>query len=227
METSNICHRLIHVLARDHQRRNETQRADAARQQEQTVVEGACQDSLAQIGSRLARHRISDQLGTDHQPLAAHIAYAIQLLLQLPQALHEVSAHRGGVGSVLTFDQIERRKRCRTAQRIAPVGVSMGTAFEFLHVPAARHDEPDGQAGTEPLREGHDVRRDAPVLAGKHFAGAADSGLHLIEYQQDAVPVAQVAQSLQKAIRRHQVTALTLNRFDEDRGHFAGRHVSK
>ena len=48
-------------------------------------------------------------------------------------------------------------------------------------------DRPDGNAGAdrqptaESLGEGHDVGRDAVVLVGEKRAGAAHSGLHLVE----------------------------------------------
>ena len=44
--------------------------------------------------------------------------------------------------------------------------------------------------------------------------------LHLVGDQQDAVPVAQLAQGRQEARRRHVVAALALDRLDED-----GRHL--
>ena len=61
---------------------------------------------------------------------------------------------------------------------------------------------------------------------GEHLAGAADARLHFVEDQQNAVPVAQRAQSLQEAVRRHEVTALALDRLDQNRRDFVRRHVA-
>ena len=55
---------------------------------------------------------------------------------------------------------------------------------------------------------------------------ATDSRLHFIKDQQNAVPIAQLAQTRQKSIGRHQIAALALNRFDQDRGDFACRHIA-
>ena len=40
------------------------------------------------------------------------------------------------------------------------------------------------------------------------------------------MPIAQLAQARQKSIGRHDVATLALNRLDQDRGDFAGRHVA-
>src|SRR5262249_55480066 len=53
------------------------------------------------------------------------------------------------------------------------------------------------------------------MLAGKHPARAPYSGLDLIEYQQDAVAVTQIAQTLEETVRRGQVSPLTLNRLHQ------------
>ena len=51
-------------------------------------------------------------------------------------------------------------------------------------------------AGVDPLRDGDDVGHDVPVLAGEPLAGAAEAGHHLVEDQQDAVAVAELAHAL-------------------------------
>jgi hypothetical protein len=51
-----------------------------------------------------------------------------------------------------------------------------------------------------PLATGDQVRRDAEGLRGEGLAGAAEAGDDLVEDQQDAVPVADLAQALQVAL---------------------------
>ena len=49
---------------------------------------------------------------------------------------------------------------------------------------------PSGMPEAIPLASSEDVGDDAEVLGGEHLARAAHAGLHLVEHQQDAVPVA-------------------------------------
>jgi len=63
------------------------------------------------------------------------------------------------------------------------------------------------------------------MLRGEHLAGAADAGLHFIEYQKNSVPIAELAQALQESVRRHEIPSLALNRFDENCSHFARGNV--
>ena len=75
----------------------------------------------------------------------------------------------------------------------------------------------DGRIG-QCLGAGHHVRRYAEGLCRERLAGASEAGDDLVEYQQDAVFVANAAQSLQVALRRHQHPGRASDRFDDDRG---------
>ena len=57
-------------------------------------------------------------------------------------------------------------------------------------------------AGVDALRDGEDVRDDVPVVAGEPLAGAAEAGHHLVQDQQDSVPVAGLSDRLQVAVGR-------------------------
>src|ERR1043166_4264350 len=63
-----------------------------------------------------------------------------------------------------------------------------------------------------------DVGLDPLVLRRPHLAGASHAALHLVAHQQDAVAVAQLAQRLHIAGRRHDVAAFPLDRLHENRG---------
>ena len=102
----------------------------------------------------------------------------------------------------------------------------MGAARPLGHDGLLRDHHADGQSRAEALGQRHDVGRDAPVLAREHLAGTPDAGLHLVEDQQDAVPVAQRPQAGEEPVRRHEVAALALDRLDQDRGDLARRHVA-
>ena len=70
----------------------------------------------------------------------------------------------------------------------------------------------------EPLGARDDVRRHAEFLRGERRAGAAEAGDHLVEDQQDAVLVADLAQALEIALRRNQHAGRTRDRLDDHRG---------
>jgi hypothetical protein len=59
------------------------------------------------------------------------------------------------------------------------------------------------------------------VLAREHASGAADAALHLVEDEEDAVLVAELAECAEEAGGRDDVPALPLDWLDEDRGDVA------
>jgi hypothetical protein len=58
------------------------------------------------------------------------------------------------------------------------------------------------------------------ALIGEEFARAPDPGLHLVEYQQQAIFVAEPPQRPQELGRHHAHAALSHDRLDQDRGGF-------
>ena len=83
---------------------------------------------------------------------------------------------------------------------------------------ADRHAGADRQPAAEPLGQGHDVGGDAVVLVGEKRAGAAHSGLHLVEHQQRAVLGGDLAGGHQVAGGRDDDAALPHDRLQEHRG---------
>ncbi len=73
------------------------------------------------------------------------------------------------------------------------------------------------------LRRGDDIRLDPKILNRPPLAGAAHPRLHFIGNQQNAVLVAKLAQRREEARRRHNVTTLTLDRFNQDARNFISR----
>ena len=70
----------------------------------------------------------------------------------------------------------------------------------------------------EPLRHGDDVGHHLPVIDRKPFAGAAESGHHLVADHQDAVPGAQLADAPHVAVGRHQDAVGAGHRLEDEGG---------
>ena len=78
---------------------------------------------------------------------------------------------------------------------------------EDVHHLAGRQERRDGvEAARERLADGDRVGPDALVLEGEQLPGAAQARLDLVQHQQDAVRVAQLAQPLQEARRAGSIT---------------------
>ena len=84
---------------------------------------------------------------------------------------------------------------------------------------ALRKHRAHGQRAVgQSLGGGHQVGRHIESLRGKRLADSAEAGDHLVEYQQNVMPVADLAQALQVADRRQYHAGGAGNRFDDDRG---------
>ncbi len=64
---------------------------------------------------------------------------------------------------------------------------------------------------------------EADVIRGEHLPRPPHAGLHFVDDEQDAVLGRQLPQPLQERRRRHEVSALALDRLDDDRRDFVGR----
>ena len=76
---------------------------------------------------------VGHQLHADHQSLAAHVADALEALLQLAQPREEILADLRGVGGVFALHQLEGGEGRRAAQRVAAEGVAVRAALPLLH----------------------------------------------------------------------------------------------
>ncbi len=77
---------------------------------------------------------------------------------------------------------------------------------------------PMREAAADALGDRHDVRRDAGPFMGEELAGAPDARLHLVEHQQQAEFVADLAEALQELDIGGAHAAFALHRLDQDRG---------
>ena len=97
-----------------------------------------------------------------------------------------------------------------------------GADDRVVHALADRHGPHRLRPVGDALGHRHHVGRHAEALRGERLAGAAEAADHLVEHQQDAVRVADLAQPLQVTLRRHQHAGRTRDRLDEAGGDVLG-----
>ena len=118
------------------------------------------------------------------------------------------------------------RSSRRTPIAARPGGEVDGVAHERRGVRAGRpvahergapDDRRHGQPAADALADGHQVRDDAPVLGRPGPAGPPEPALDLVEDEDDAVAIAQLAQPGEEAVGRDDDAAVALDRLDDDR----------
>ena len=152
---------------------------------------------------------VADQFKGQQQPQPPHVPDEGEAVHQPGQPRLEQVAHGGGIGDkVVLRDLVQHGTARRAGQRVAGIGIAMQEATRIEHRldhVGPRHHRPQGRVtGGEPLGEGDDVRRDAPMLGGDELAGAPGAGHHLVIDQQDAEFVADLADARVIAVGRHQ-----------------------
>ncbi len=125
---------------------------------------------------------------------------------ELRQLLGEHVAHRRRVlDDALVLERLDRRDGGRARQRMPRVREPAGEELvldRLVHVLAHRHRAERHVARVDALRRRDDVRHDVPVLAREPAAGAAPARHHLVEDEQDPVPLRDLADRLEVAVGR-------------------------
>ena len=121
----------------------------------------------------------------------------------------------------LLLERLDRGDRRSARERVAGVGEPAGEEAVAQLVGDRLGDDhrPERDvARVDPLRDREDVGDDVPVVAGEPLAGAAEPGHHLVEDQQDPVPVAGLADRLQVAVGRDDDPVRADDRLEDDGG---------
>ncbi len=157
---------------------------------------------------RLLAAPVCHQLDGLEQAASPHVADVMVVAEALAQAPRQVLALAAHVGQqIVAPDHLLHGERPGAGQRVAEIGVAVleeaGALGERLEdLGAHEHGADRREAAAQALGDRHQVRRDALLLAGVQGARAAHAAHHLVEDQQDAVPVADLADALEVAVDR-------------------------
>src|SRR5262245_43500258 len=201
--------RLLALALGDDQGRRQPEDPLPRRQYEQPSL-------AAGVDDRPGRHR---QLGADEKAAAAH---DLHLRVRGPDGLepiHQIAAPLSGLLPELAVEHGRHgRERHRGDERRPAEGRPVGAGDQDGRDVLARQHGADRHAVGERLGQRHDVRLDPVVLIGPAPAGPRDAGLDLIDDEERARLVAELAQPAQVVIVGQVHTALTLDAFDDDAG---------
>jgi hypothetical protein len=138
-------------------------------------------------------------LDTYHEARSSAVADKVRIFLgEVREEPGEMCADAAGVvGQMLVSDDVQHGVSRRRGERVSGKRRAVVAGLEGLGCRAARKARADGDAAAQALREGHDIRDDAVPLIGPEAAGPPDTGLHLVEDEERAVPVGKVAGGLQ------------------------------
>ena len=124
----------------------------------------------------------------------------------------------GGVADeVLALDLGEHGAGDGGAEGVAAEGRAVRARVEELARGAERDERADREPAADALRDRDRVGRDAGVLEGEPLPGAPGAGLDLVDDQQRAVPLGELARGLQVAVGQVDDAGLALDRLDEQR----------
>ena len=135
----------------------------------------------------------------------------LQRLLELRAAVGRV------LHQALVLDDVEGRQRSGAGDRVRAVRTALRAGPRLLHQLGRRSDAGQREAGGQALRGDQYVRLRAEVVAAPELAGPPEPGLHLVDDEQDAVPVGALPQAGEEPLVGRHVAALAENRLDEER----------
>src|ERR1044072_2073574 len=92
-----------------------------------------------------------------------------------------------------------------------------------VHQVRTRDASPKRQTRRDTLGDTNDVGLHAVVVQREHLARATHAALHFIDYQEDAVLIADSSYLFEKTSRRRNVAAFALYWLDYNRGDFGRR----
>ena len=181
-----------------------------------SAAASATAEASSGAGSFVAR--ILDELDREHRSEAADVADLRMPLLPLQHpAPNGLADALGTVDEALVLEDVEDGERGRQRDRVADVGAADRAVAGRVHDLRLAEHARERQPGGDRLGDRDQVGLDAVVLDREHPAGAAEAGLHLVDDEDDPVPVADRAHAREELRRRDDEAALALDGLDDDR----------
>src|SRR5207249_8155735 len=162
----------------------------------------------------LARLPVRDELDADHRAAPPHVADQRTAPRPFARARLDARANRLAASQqVSRLEEIEHGVRGRAGDRVAAVRAAKPTLDRRIHQLRTADDARQRQAGGHRFGRDQQVGLDAVVLAREHATGAAETWLHFIDDDDDAVAAAERGKLREIADRRHDEAAFSEYRF--------------
>ncbi|SIL54849.1 Uncharacterised protein [Mycobacteroides abscessus subsp. abscessus] len=134
------------------------------------------------------RSAILAELHANHQSEAAYVPIYSSVSGDLSSPIQKFLAPRTRiVDEALLVDHIESGQRSGTCDGVGPVGAALRTRPGTPHQLGGGSDARDGESARDSLGHHQNIRCDAEMLVPEVLPGAPESGLHLVEDQEDAM----------------------------------------
>ena len=124
----------------------------------------------------------------------------------------------GPLDEVVLLHRLDRGQGRSTGDGVAAVRAAEAAGVDGVHDVGATGEAGERHPPRDALGGRDEVGDDPLVVAREPVAAAAEAGLHLVGDEQDAVVAAPLRQRREEAGRRHDETALPLDRLDDDGG---------
>ncbi len=149
------------------------------------------------VGSPLGVH----EFDCNHEPKTPDIAKGREPALQGDEPFKQTGAHLNGVLQGSALQHLEDGQRGSAGDGVAAEGAAVGPRRPEFHDPLVSDDGAQREASADAFGAGGDVRPEAKVLRGEELSGPPETGLHLVEDQQDPMAGAQLAKGGQELRR--------------------------
>src|SRR4051812_33401447 len=161
---------------------------------------------------------VGDDLDADEQPEPTDLT-DVRLVAEGGRDVLEDPAaeRRRAVGQTFVAEYADRRASGRKVDRVAHERRRVRAGSPVAHEPRPPDEGRDRHSAADPFSGRHQVRHDAPALRSPEPAGPTEPRLDLVDDQDHAVAVAQLAEPREEPVGGDAAPAVALDGLDDDR----------